>query len=819
MIPHEPEPDNTGEGKPTDLDLFIKLHLCPSYSCPCHNRKIWDYYIMRAIKKYTSTFLFITLLTTTAWSQTISGTVRDAETKDILPDASIVQKGTVNGTSAGADGSFKLTLLEGKSQVLIVTYVGYSPEVYTVKQFNSPLRLELSPIVFQGREVFIEATRAGKTTPVTQTTIARAKIEQDNIGQDPVFTLAKLTPSILTHSDSGTRFSNYSYLRLRGMDQTRINITLNGVPLNDMIDQGVFFSNFNDFGNSIQSVQVQRGVGTSTSGTASYAGSINFESQDLSTGEASVSAKATGGSFNSHRVSGTVKTGSLNNFAFFSRFSNIGSDGYRFHSGTESNTFFASGAYFGDKDILRFTAFIGRTQNELAYTPVPIDVIKEEPRTNTVSENDEDNFGQQFFQFQHNRTLNNRFSINSSIYYGGAGGDFPVGLNDANGEFVQQVFSLQNDHYGLKSAVEFNSGDRLGISGGIHTYRFNRINEEWFAPESEVVTYADDSRKDEFSAFAKAAYRIGDVEFYGDIQIRSVWLQLNPDIPFLVDAGVSRGEASVPTRSWMFINPKAGLTYHLNNNLNIYGSFGRSGREPTRQDILGATNINASNLPIVQNEDAVKAEYVDDYEGGVRFQKGWLSGKLNGFFMQFQNEISPTGAFIPEGFVQLRENISRSYRTGIEVEWDWKILKSLSIYGNTTWMQTNINAFSPGNSDEVFEDVESILSPNWLGNATVSYKAFDWMDVSFSGRYVGEAFLELTNNPEFIKPSFFTASMGFDMRLSSAVSASLKVNNLFDKLYFTNGAPLDTNFDERFDTRGFIVQPPRHVFAEIKVDI
>lgn len=774
---------------------------------------------MQATKKILLTLIFIFFTVNSLWAQTIRGTVIDSRTKEGLSGASVVQKGTQRGTSTNADGSFTLMLLPDRTRVLTISFVGYEQRDIQLEVISDSLIFELTPKTISGSEVFVKDVRADENEPITQSTINRVQIEQDNIGQDPIFTLEKLTPSVLTHSDSGTRFANYSYMRLRGMDQTRINMTLNGVPLNDMIDQGVFFSNFNDFGNSIQSAQVQRGVGTSTNGTASYAGSVNFESQNITMDDPSVAAKATGGSFNSHRLSAELNTGSMNNFGFFTRFSKTGSDGYRFSSGTESTSFFASGGYFGKNDIIKITVFNGRTKNELAYTPVSIDLIREEPRTNTVSENDEDDFSQQFLQLQYIRTIQEGLSFNSSVYYGGAGGDFPVGFTGANDEFVQQIFSLENDHYGVKSSLQYNDGSGLELSGGIHAYRFDRTNEESFAPESENLFYSDDSKKDEFSAFIKANYRIGNIEFFGDVQIRTLSLSLDPDVSFLVDNGVTRNETDVPNRKWTFVSPKAGITYHLNSNVNIYGSFGRSGREPTRQDILGATNINPANLDIVRDENSVKAEYVNDFEGGVRFTTEKFTGKVNGFFMQFSNEISPTGEFIPEGFVQLRENISSSRRSGVEMEWNWRVLQKLSFSGNATWMTTNIDEFSPGGSGQIFRNVESILSPNWLGNATITYKVFDRADISLSGRYMGDAFLELTNNPEFVMPSFFKADFGLDVRISSSVSANLKVNNIFDKLYFTNGAPLDTNFDGTFDTPGFIVQPPRHAFLEVKVDI
>ncbi len=764
--------------------------------------------------------LFTLLYLTTAsavWSQSVSGIVIDLQSGDPIPGATVTQKNTQNGTITNGEGEFVLELLQNANTVLEIRFVGYITQTISVESQVQPLTIKLQQGSVWGDEIFVEDVRVSERAPFTQTTVDRARIEQDNIGQDPIYTLERLTPSILTHSDSGTRFANYGYMRLRGMDQTRINMTLNGIPLNDMIDQGVFFSNFNDFGNSIQSVQVQRGVGTSTNGTASYAGSVNFESQNINMDDPSAGVKLSGGAFNSYRLSSEVSTGSINNFGLYTRFSQTESDGYRTNSGTESRSFFLSGGYFGSTNILKVTAFSGRTQNELAYTPVPIDQIRENPRANNVSVHDEDNFAQQFLQFQYGKSLSDRLSLTSSFYYGGAGGNFPVGFPGEDGEFVQQIFSLENDHYGLLSTLSYSEGSRLELSGGIHVYRFDRINYESFAPESEDLFYSDESRKDELSTFAKASYRIGDVELYGDIQLRTVWLDLNPGRQFLIDGGVPSASIDVPTRQWTFLNPKVGATWFITDQLDVYSSFGRSGREPTRQDILGATNINPANLGNVRDRNSVRAEFVNNLESGVRFRTGGLSGKVNGFYMQFENEISPTGDFIPEGFVQLRENIADSYRLGIETEMVVRPTNNLMLSGNATWMRTNISEFSPGGSDVVFRDVESILSPDWLANGTVTYTTFDILDVSLSGRYMSEAYLELTNRADLILPSFFVMDLGFDARISNSVSASLKVHNIFDELYFTNGAPLDTNFDGFFDTPGYIVQPPRHVFGEISV--
>ncbi|MEX2345994.1 MAG: TonB-dependent receptor [Balneolaceae bacterium] len=765
----------------------------------------------------TITFLFLLILSAAQLNaQTVEGIVQDSATGDPLNGATVLQKDTQNGTVTDHSGNFRLQLLPRAEQQLIIRYLGYAQKTISIDG-DSEISILLEPSLFRGNEIFVEDVRVDETAPVTQSTIERVKIEQDNIGQDPIYTLEKLTPSILTHSDSGTRFANYGYMRLRGMDQTRINMTLNGIPLNDMIDQGVFFSNFNDFGNSVQSVQVQRGVGTSTHGTASYAGSINFESLNINMDDASAGVKLTGGAFNSYRISSEVNTGSINNFGLYSRFSKTGSDGYRFNSGTESTSFFLSGGYFGSRDIFKVTAFSGQTQNELAYTPVPIDQIREEPRSNNISGHDEDLFGQQFLQMQYGRSFSNQLSMTTSLYYGGAGGDFPVGFSDENGAFVQQIFGIENDHYGLQSAIQYKGGNHLNLSAGLHIYRFDRINSESFAPETDNLIYQDDSYKEEVSTFIKASFQTGDFELYGDLQLRSVWLALNPDTDFLSGQDVQPSEVNVPVRQWTFLSPKIGAAYFLNDHFNVYGSFGRSGREPTRHDILGSTNINAANLAVVSDRNSVKAEYVNDYEAGLRFQSPSFTASLNGFFMQFKNEISPTGDFIPEGFIQLRENIEESNRSGIEAQWQWLPVQKVTFSGNATWMKTNIREFSPGGSDEIFTDVESILSPDWLANGTITYSPHNRLDLSFTGRYMGEAFLELTNRDDMILPSFFAADLGADVILRNNITASMKIHNLFDELYFTNGAPVDTTFDGIMDTPGYIVQPPRHLFLELQV--
>ncbi|MFW5700044.1 MAG: carboxypeptidase-like regulatory domain-containing protein, partial [Cyclobacteriaceae bacterium] len=352
----------------------------------------------------------------------IQGTVLDAEDETPLIGANVKVLNEEKGTLTDENGQFSLELTQ--LNPIKISFVGFKTKTVTpvAEQW---LTIKLKPEI-ELEEVVIKAVRAEAKTPVTQSTIEKQELERNYLGQDALFALEDMTPSLVTYSESGTNFSNYGQMRLRGVDQTRINITLNGVPLNDMIDQGVFFSNFIDFGNSVESVQVQRGVGTSTNGTSSYAGSINFESINLLNAEASTEAQLMAGSFNTYRASGEVNSGLLNDkFAFYTRFTRMTSDGYRYNTSTDAWSFFFSGAFIGKKDMLKIIGFTGTSKNGLAYFPVALSDIKADPRTNYVNENDIDQFGQDMVQLQYTHWFNDGWSLVSTAYYGSAGGDFP----------------------------------------------------------------------------------------------------------------------------------------------------------------------------------------------------------------------------------------------------------------------------------------------------------------------------------------------------------------------------------------------------------
>jgi len=746
----------------------------------------------------------------------VKGKIFDQDTQQPLSGASIQVKESGKGTVADASGFFSIILPEGEFR-LIFSFVGFESKIIPVSQ-SVILNIGLLSN-YKLEEIVIKAIRGEENLPVTSKTLGKKKIEENFFGQDPVFLLNKLTPSLISYSESGTDLTNYGQMRLRGIDQSRINITLDGAPLNDMIDHGVFFSNFTDFSNSVESIQIQRGVGTSTNGTASYAGSINFQSIDLKDSKPAVELQLLGGSFNTYRASAEINSGMLNKkFAFYTRYTKTNSDGYRYHTSTDSYSFFFSGGYYNKKDMLKITGFTGQSKNGLAYAPVGLSDIQHDPKTNYINENDIDNFGQDFIQMQYTRSIAQNSSWVSSIYYGAAGGDFPAGFyvydsiyDSTNPDnytieerFTQINYPLYNDHIGFTSYFNHStSNNKLNINTGLHIYTFKRRNLENIIPDKTNPYYDERSRKNEISLFAKSDFQKDHLLLLADIQIRSLNLKINPDDNMLPD------EAEI-IKNWIFLNPKIGFSYSLDATKDLYAFYGFAGREPTKIDILGGFQLNPSNLQSVRSKN-VKPEYVHDIEGGFRFNSPVFQGKINGFLMKFKNEIAPIGAYVPEGFIQLRKNIPSSYRTGMELDWHWNILPHFSFNGNATFMKSRIKEYNPVEDPNVYTHVTQPLSPEFMGSAAIIYNCKDIFEIEISGNYMSESYLEPTNQPELVMPGFFVTNARFLFNFLGRQSVHFYLNNLFNQQYFTYGAPVDPDFDGLMEP-GYFVQPPRNIY-------
>lgn len=756
-------------------------------------------------------------LVASAQNLRVSGRVLDAKSGESLVGATISTATGEQGTVTDAKGRFSFLIEEGQS--LEVSYVGF--EKARIDDPETGMVIHLIPS-YELESIIVKGVRAKSTDPVSHTNLSKKEIKREYVGQHPIFILDDLSPGIYSYSESGSAVGNYGQIRLRGIGQERINFTLNGVPLNDMIDHGVFFSNFSDLSSSFESIQVQRGVGTSATGVASYAGSINFESISLKQNPAFTQVELGAGSFNSYRANVQVNTGvNEDGFGLYAAASKLWSDGYKDFTDTRATSFFLSGGYFGEKDMLRFTAFSGRSENGLGYYTIDESILKNDPTFNNLTENDKDDFSQYMVQLQYSRELSQNLNWSNTLYYGGAGGDFAEGTPDVDSLFVENYFTqyntsffsinypLKNDHYGVISNLYYDS-EKWEISGGIHGYTFRRENREAILPDNANPYYEDQSRKDEFSAFAKVQYDLASkASLFGDIQFRTMTLEFFPDYDFIFQGLPPNVDVAIPetTFNFAFVNPKLGLNYQFSPTMNGFVSFGRSGREPTRIDLIGGFQLNANSFALL-DDPRFEPEYVNDLEAGITINTQNLALQANVYYMDFENEIAPIGEIIAFG-VQRRQNIEDSYRAGVEVAWNYLLLPRLSYRGNASYMRSEINSLAI--NGETISGVSQILSPQWITTQGVKYEILDGWSANFDVNYMSESFMEYTNDPEFVVPSYVTVDLGITAQITRGWNISLLVNNVTDEQYYTFGAPSDVDFSGTTEP-GFLVQPPRNFF-------
>ena len=761
------------------------------------------------------TTILLISMTLEAQVRQIRGLVKDSETGEPLIGATVEVVGTNTGTVTDERGRFQLEI--GNANTIRISFVGYESQTIDNPEEQLTVSLESS---YQLEQLIIKGVRASGKDPITRTDVSKKQIDENYVGQHPIFLIERLSPSITSFSESGTAVGNYGQIRMRGIGQERINFTLNGVPLNDMIDHGVFFSNITDISSSFNSIQVQRGVGTSAAGASSYAGSVNFESFNVSGASPYSQVQLGAGSFGTYRANFSTNTGvNEKGFGFYSSISRLWSDGYKRNTSTDATSLFLTGGYYGEKDLVRVTAFAGRSENGLGYYTIDQSILDNDPRFNNLTENDRDDFEQYLVQVQYNREFNEQSSWNTTAYYGGAGGDFREGTPDVDSVFVENYFltqqtgffsynfPLKNDHYGLISNYYYQNG-KWDLSTGLHAYAFRRENRQSVSQDDANPIFRDNTEKDELALFARARYQVSDqLELYGDLQFRTMSLSLLPDYSFIFGPNVDVAVDPLDDFNYQFFNPRIGLSYSFNQNENIYLSLGRSGREPTRVDLIGGFTLNADALAVARTPQ-FEPEYVNNLELGYKLNGQRLFLGANLFYMDFENEIAPIGEIIAFG-VQRRTNITDSYRMGLELEWNAILTPAISYVGNFTAMDAEIREVTIGG--ETLTNVNPVLTPNWIGKHTLQLKANRNLRFDVTVNHLSQSYMEFSNQEDLTVPGFYTIDLGVMYQITDKINARLMMNNALDRTYYTYGVPSDVDFSGTIEP-GFLPQPPRNFF-------
>jgi iron complex outermembrane receptor protein len=717
---------------------------------------------------------------------TVRGEVRDAVTGEPLSGVAVASTNARGGTVTDGAGRFTLELAAPARVRFART--GYQAVEYDISRDTS-LIVQLEPAAPSLERVTITALRGDAGAPIPQRTMEREELERRYVGQDVPLLLTG-QPSITSYADAGA-FSNYTYLRLRGIDHTRVNITLDGIPLNDPEDQFVYFSNFPDFGNSLESVQIQRGVGTSSYGTAASAGAINFQSVPLANSERGGEVQLGRGSFGTTRGSGEWMTGRFaDRFAGYVRASAHRTEGYRHHSGNTAQSYFANGAYFGARDIVKVTAFGGRSRNELSYLAASLADIERDPRTNPLGEDERDDFQAHFASASWTRALGEMAAVQGIVYTLTQFGDYDVRIAPD-----MYNFRLSSRVTGALATWSAQRG-ALDLDAGVHANTYHRHHSLAIRPELDALVYRNTGRKREQSAFTKAALSLGDVTLYGDLQLR------HPEFEYVPDRQSGITGSSI---AWTFLNPKVGITWELARGATLYASYGSNGREPTRNDMFaGFDNVDTTNIDFVGPLSRVRPERVYDAEAGVRWRTPSLSANLNLFDMRFRNEITPVGALSYIG-LPLRKNVRKSSRRGVEADVTWRPLSSIATSLNATLSRNRIDEYTDDATGATYRDVEPLLTPKVLINHAVDWQVMHELSASVSGRYVGRSFLANTGDAAFITPSAHLLDAGVAWGRARH-EVSLHVMNVGNARFYASGYTDGT-------TPYYFVSAPRAIFV------
>jgi iron complex outermembrane receptor protein len=789
------------------------------------------------------TALFALLLPVLASAQfSVSGKITDQQTGEALSGATItIQKLAIN-TVAGINGNYRIDNLANGTYTITATYIGYQTIQKSITlPANTTSDFALKRTSMLTEEVTVNATRASANSPTAFTNLDKKDIDKNNSGRGFEYLLEQ-TPSTVVTSNAGAGVG-YTSIRIRGSDATRINVTLNGIPLNDAEDQGVYFVDLPDLASSVDNIQVQRGVGTSTNGAGAFGASINIQTTTRKdTAYAEINSSA--GSYGTVKNTVSLGTGLLGgHFSVDGRLSNMTSDGYIDRSGSTLKSFFLSGAYYGKSSVLRLNVFSGYEQTHQAWDGVPQDSVNAGNRryndlgyinsSGTYYKNQTDNYTQNYYQLLYDQQISSKLSFSGALHYTKGYGYYeeyrnadslknygitPVvigGTTIGATDLVRRLW-LNNDFYGLTYNLNYKPDNKLDLTlgGAYNEYKGQHYNNiEWTQESTNIPPdyeySSNDAKKTDFNIFARAEYHLGKVLLYGDMQYRHIYYS------FLgFDQNLNNVQQQV---SLNFFNPKAGITYQLNEHNNIYASLAVGNHEPNRSDFV---NSSPASRP--------KAENLKDLEIGYRTSQSVFSGGINGFYMLYKNQLVLTGALDDVGEA-IRTNIKDSYRAGVEANAHLKITRQLNWFVNASLSTNKVKNFNQVLFDEngnpvnyQYAKTDIAYSPDLVGSSTISYQPIKNAEIAFISKYVSQQYLDNTSAQDRSLPAYFVNDVrlnyNFSIKGIKNIGIGLLINNVFSEKYQSDGATYpDVEGGKIANYNYFFTQAPINFLASLNL--
>jgi iron complex outermembrane receptor protein len=747
------------------------------------------------------------LLTQGVYAQfSISGTVRESKNNQPLVGATIETENVKRFAVCDELGHFNLGEVPAGDYVLHIRFLGYTEKVENVHADNNvKLDIKLDETYQMTDEVVVYATRANDKTPTTYTNVNQQAIQKQNFGQDLPM-LLNWTPSLVTTSDAGAGVG-YTGIRIRGSDATRVNVTINGIPYNDSESQSTYWVDIPDVASSTKSIQIQRGVGTSTNGGSAFGASVNLQTSSL-IANPYTELYASGGTFNTQRYTLKTGTGLINNhWAFDMKLSKIKSDGYVDRASSNLDSYYLSGGYFGKKTVIKAITFGGHEKTYQSWYGLDPATMKSNRRFNYAGaiydadgnvarfyDNQIDNYRQDHYQLHFTHQFNSHWNANVSLHYTyGRGyyeeyhqndslyyfnlpnvviGDSTIKATDAivrkwlDNKFYGTTFSLNYE----KEKVHFTLGGAWNQYG--HAKHFGQLM--WMQVAAAPIRYRyynGDAQKNDFNIYAKLNYDITEkLNGFVDLQYRYV---------DYTTSGIEDGQMPYNIKDkFNFFNPKAGLSYTLSKNDILYGSYAIANREPNRTDYLG-------------NDVKPKSEHLGNLEIGWRRSASNYNVEVNYYLMSYTNQLVLTGKLNNVGS-PIRANVGKSYRTGLEVAGTIRILDKLSVNLNVTRSMNKNLDYAYNDADVTAKKNTSIiLSPDWIGGSQINWNAFKNFQASLLTKYVGKQYLDNSQNENLTLHHYVINDIRLNYTLHpkgiKEIGVSFLLNNIFDVDYASNG--------------------------------
>ena len=668
----------------------------------------------------------------------------------------------------------------------------YMSFVFLLASFISFSQVKDTTKINQLDEVLVSAVRVTSKTPVSFSNLTKNEIKSRNLGQDiPI--LMNYLPSVVTTSDAGNGVG-YTGIRVRGSDATRVNVTINGIPYNDSESHGTYWVNMPDFASSLESIQLQRGVGTSTNGAGAFGASLNMLTDSYArkaTGEISNSI----GSFNTHKHTVKFSTGLMNDhFEIAGRLSTLKTDGYIDRASSDLKSYFLQGTYVGKTTLIKALAFGGKEKTYQSWNGTDAETLNSDRTFNSAGiftdesgqtrfyDNETDNYQQDHYQLHWNEKLTEKWSTNLAFHYTKGKGFYENYKEDADfsdygllplgpvvtTDLIRQKW-LDNDFYGTTFSANYKE-EKLDVifGGGYNKYEgahFGKVIWARFASQSELGDhyYDDFATKTDGTFFAKANYQISEkISLFGDLQLRNVHYKANS-----YDTGVVND-------SFNFFNPKAGLNYTVNDKSTLYLSYARANREPNRTDYEGGN---------------AKPEKLNDFELGWRFAGDKVKFNSNVYYMAYKDQLILTGKLDDVGS-PIRANSEKSYRLGLEVDATISLSEEFIVRPNFTLSSNkNIDLAVEG---ENYGTTDIAYSPSVIVGNILVYSPVDNLHISWLQKFVGKQYMNNIELPAAKLADYFVTDLNIAYEIkpksvfNSIVITGL-VNNFLDKKYVSNG--------------------------------